>query len=113
MRAPGLSLLLSSTTMPPPSRNPTHPTEQVALNETDLREITPSPEIVLWSKLRKQQLGGFKFRRQHAIGPYVADFYCAQVLLVVEVDSSYHAGRQEQDAARDAWMNSQDRKSVV
>ena len=76
-------------------------------NAATLRSETTPPEGVLWSKLRNQQLDGFKFRRQHAIGPYVADFFCAQVLLVVEVDSSFHAGRQNQDNARDAWMNAQ------
>ena len=108
MRALGLSWLLSSIFMPRlPSRNPTHPTDRATTNTSLLRAHTTPPEGVLWSKLRNQRLGGFKFRRQHAIGPYVADFYCARVLLVVEIDSSYHAGRQEQDAVRDGWMKAQ------
>ncbi|MGJ8636588.1 MAG: endonuclease domain-containing protein [Phycisphaerales bacterium] len=93
--------------MPFPSRRPTHPTDRAISNAANLRSSTTPPESVLWKKLRNRQLDGFKFRRQHPIGPYVADFYCARVQLVVEVDSSYHAGRQDQDKARDDWMNTQ------
>ncbi len=64
------------------------------------REQSP-PESVLWSRLRGRRLGGFKFRRQHPIGPFVVDFCCPEASLVVEVDSSYHDGRREADEARD------------
>jgi very-short-patch-repair endonuclease len=89
------------------SRNPSHPTDRATNNAAILRSSTTSPEVMLWSKLKNRQLDGFKFRRQHPIGPYVVDFYCAQIELVIEVDSSYHDGKQDQDAARDAWMNPQ------
>jgi len=62
------------------------------------------PERVLWSRLRAKQLAGLKFRRQHALGPYVADFYCAEGCLVVEVDGRGHEVRRDRDDARDAWM---------
>jgi very-short-patch-repair endonuclease len=63
------------------------------------------PEILLWDELRRRP-DGFKFRRQHPLGPYVADFYCAALKLVVEVDGSSHdcGEAQERDARRDAWM---------
>tara|TARA_R110002095_G_scaffold206723_1_gene191010 strand:+ start:75 stop:473 length:399 start_codon:yes stop_codon:yes gene_type:complete len=93
--------------MSPPSRRPTHPTDRAVNNAASLRSSTTPPEGVLWSKLQNQQLGGLKFRRQHPIGVYVVDFYCARIKLVVEMDSSYHDGRQNQDQMRDDWMNSQ------
>jgi len=70
-----------------------------------LRSGSSTPERVLWSHLRARQTGGLKFRRQHAIGPYVADFYCAQAKLVVEIDGLVHESRAERDAARDGWMS--------
>ena len=71
---------------------------------TRLRASQSTPEKVLWSRLRNRKLGGFKFRRQHPLGPYVADFFCAEIGLVIELDSTYHTDRREQDAARDRWM---------
>jgi very-short-patch-repair endonuclease len=47
-------------------------------------------ETILWSRLRREQLEGARFRRQHPIGPYVADFACAPAKLVVEVDGETH-----------------------
>ncbi|MEQ8877954.1 MAG: DUF559 domain-containing protein [Phycisphaerales bacterium] len=67
-------------------------------------EQTP-PEGVLWSALRNRQLGGLKFRRQHAIGRFIVDFACTEAKLVVEVDSRYHDGRRVADAARDAALS--------
>ncbi|MEJ8801277.1 endonuclease domain-containing protein [Pontibacter sp. H249] len=51
--------------------------------------MTPAEEE-LWSLLRKYKLGSRKFRRQHNIGSYIVDFYCASEKLVIEVDGSVH-----------------------
>jgi very-short-patch-repair endonuclease len=63
------------------------------------------PEVLLWNRLRGQQLGA-KFRNQHPISPYVADFYCASARLIVEIDGAVHDGaeRQERDGARDRFL---------
>ena len=106
VRVLGLQLSYPQLRMPYPNE-PTYPTQQAMDNSAKLRADTTPPEQVLWAHLRNRRLGGFKFRRQHPIGVFVADFYCEEASLVVEIDSSYHAGRQKQDAARDAWMNSQ------
>jgi primosomal protein N' (replication factor Y) len=45
----------------------------------------------LWSLLRREQIGGYKFRRQHPIGPYILDFACLEAHLVIEVDGGQHA----------------------
>ena len=63
------------------------------------------PEQLLWRLLRMQRRAA-RFRRQHPIGPYVADFYGPKAKLVIEVDGQIHGGRTERDAARDAYMTS-------
>ncbi len=55
-----------------------------------LRKAMTEAEVVLWTFLRKRRLSGFKFRRQHSIGPYIADFACIQAKLIVEVDGVTH-----------------------
>ncbi len=57
-------------------------------------------EQKLWQCLRGRQLCGFKFRRQQVLGRYIADFFCAEVRLVVELDGESHGERQEYDARR-------------
>lgn len=47
-------------------------------------------EIILWDSLRNKKLKGFKFRRQHPILRYIADFYCPSKKLVIELDGKYH-----------------------
>jgi adenine-specific DNA-methyltransferase len=71
------------------------------------REMTP-PEHKLWQALRRKS-SGFKFRRQHSIGPYIADFYSRDAQLVVEVDGVLaHSGEEAvaYDSNRDALMQS-------
>jgi very-short-patch-repair endonuclease len=58
----------------------------------------------LWNLLRDRRFGGLKFRRQHPIGPYTADFYCARAMLVVELDGAIHQTARERDVVRDAYM---------
>ncbi|MBM7454943.1 very-short-patch-repair endonuclease [Oceanisphaera litoralis] len=61
---------------------------QKAFRRNLRRELT-EPEQRLWRRLRAGQLGT-KFRRQHGIGPYIADFYCARLKLVIEIDGDSH-----------------------
>jgi very-short-patch-repair endonuclease len=72
----------------------------------DLRRHQTEAELVLWERLRRRQLSGYKFRRQHPIGPYIADFYCSSEGLVVEVDGEIHdtTARREHDELRDRAM---------
>ena len=71
-------------------------------------EQTPAEEV-LWNLLRRRQLLGFKFRRQHQFGKYIADFYCHEAKLVIECDGSAHNSneRWHHDQDRDAYMISQ------
>lgn len=70
----------------------------------ELRKAATTPERVLWNLLRNRQLDGLRFRRQHVVGPYVADFYCAEHKLVVELDGMSHDERIEYDERRNEYM---------
>jgi very-short-patch-repair endonuclease len=63
------------------------------------QEMTPA-EKILWEHLRGRKLGGFKFRRQHPLGPFIADFYCAECRLVIELDGPIHDLQKNQDEQR-------------
>lgn len=65
-----------------------------------MRRHPTDAEGVLWRKLRDRQLGGVQFRRQHPVGPYIADFYCPERNLIVEVDGGQHVENQEADERR-------------
>lgn len=67
-------------------------------NAKTLRKDMPSAERKLWARIRNKQLGGFRFRRQHTIGPYIADFACIELRIVIELDGDQHA---LDDGARD------------
>jgi very-short-patch-repair endonuclease len=62
-------------------------------------------ERKLWARLRMEQLG-VKFRRQHPLGIYIADFACLAPKLIVELDGSQHANQVEYDERRDAFFRS-------
>jgi len=68
-----------------------------------LRRRSTDAESHLWYSLRDRRLGGFKFRRQHPIGRYFADFACVERNVVVELDGAQHCG-SEYDVRRDAMM---------
>ncbi len=73
----------------------------------DLRKTMTVPERKLWRALSDRKVSGFRFRRQHPIGLFIADFVCLERQLVVEVDGSHHAlGDQiEHDKRRTQWLN--------
>jgi very-short-patch-repair endonuclease len=72
-------------------------------NARALRSRMTDSERKLWSRLRMEQLG-VKFRRQHPLGNYVADFACLAPKLVVELDGSQHAETPAYDAKRDEFF---------
>lgn len=72
----------------------------------ELRQQQTPAEQVLWECLRDRRLCDAKFRRQHNIGRFIADFYCHSAKLVIELDGSVHNSQVEQDQERDAWMRS-------
>ena len=56
----------------------------------DLRRSAGPAERRVWARLRGGAIDGVKFRRQHEIGPYVADFACVPLRLVIEIDGGVH-----------------------
>jgi very-short-patch-repair endonuclease len=81
------------------------PTQTVAMARRFRRALSP-PEARLWSRLRIRATELPAFRRQHPIGPYVLDFYCAKARLAVEIDGMAHdlGVRPQGDSRRDAWL---------
>jgi very-short-patch-repair endonuclease len=67
--------------------------------------LTPA-EAILWTYMKKKQLDGRKFRRQHSIGNYIVDFYCPAEKLAVELDGAAHytTEGEEHDLARDEYL---------
>jgi len=65
------------------------------------KRMTPC-EILLWEKLKDKQLLGLRFRSQHPIDIFIADFYCHEARLVVEIDGEIHEGQIEYDDGREA-----------
>ena len=78
-------------------------------NARTLRKEMPSAEKRLWFFIRKRQLGDFRFRRQHTIGPYIADFACVEAMLVIELDGDSHGTDEAAtyDERRNAFMEAQ------
>lgn len=64
-----------------------------------LRRNETIAEKLLWEKLRNNQLEGLKFRRQHPVNIYIADFYCHKFKLIIELDGDYH--NQEEQKQKD------------
>ena len=69
-----------------------------------LRKNLTDAERLLWRFLRNRQLGGWKFRRQHAIGPFISDFVCIERKLIIEVDGGQHAFTIEEDTKRSDYL---------
>ncbi|MFN8286166.1 MAG: DUF559 domain-containing protein [Chitinophagales bacterium] len=76
----------------------------------ELRRNETKSEAILWSHLRSKQFSGLKFRRQHAIAYqniqgrrnyFIADFYCAEKRIIIELDGEIHDFQKEYDSNRD------------
>jgi very-short-patch-repair endonuclease len=79
----------------------------------NLRGNMTDAEARLWHSLRRDQLNGLHFRRQHPVGPFTLDFYCPTLRLAIEVDGGQHAEqRKRADARRTRWLAQKDIKVV-
>jgi very-short-patch-repair endonuclease len=74
-----------------------------------LRRDATNAEALLWKHLRDRRFEGHKFRRQHPCGPYILDFYCAEMRIAVELDGGQHfePSAQAYDERRTAFLLSQ------
>jgi very-short-patch-repair endonuclease len=74
-------------------------------NAKKLRENPTQAEELMWLSLRNNQLEGYKFRRQHRLLNYVADFYCHQLKLVIEIDGEYHQTVEQKKLDKERTVN--------
>jgi leucyl-tRNA synthetase len=72
----------------------------------DNRKNQTEAEATIWNEVRDSKLG-YKIRRQHAIGTFIADFVCLDKGLVIEIDGEYHEQQKEYDEARTAFLESE------
>jgi very-short-patch-repair endonuclease len=87
-----------------PRERPSHKKREVLrANARDLRSHSTPAEVLLWTRLRADQLG-CRFRRQYRIESYIVDFVCPGRKLVVELDGASHDDKTEADARRDARL---------
>ena len=70
----------------------------------EMRSGMTDAEALLWKLLRNRRLAGAKFRRQHPIGRYILDFYCAERKLCIELDGGQHGEAVAYDQLRDQWL---------
>jgi very-short-patch-repair endonuclease len=90
-----------------PDQEPTHHVHPAILARArELRRPLTPQEAKLWGRLRRKQLYGIKFRRQHPMDRFILDFFCYQHKLVIEIDGGQHAEpeQQEYDQARTEWL---------
>ncbi len=78
-----------------------HPLRDLA---RQLRKDMTDTDRFVWSKIRKKQFAGYRFRRQRPLGPFIVDFVCLEARLVLELDGGQHAVQQDEDAARTRWL---------
>ena len=74
----------------------------------ELRKQQTTTEAILWNYLKNRKLWGLKFRRQYAIGRYIADFYCIEERLAIDLDGKIHEinDRKEYDLIRQEEIES-------
>ncbi|MEY4241713.1 MAG: hypothetical protein RJA14_1409 [Pseudomonadota bacterium] len=80
------------------------PTERTRAAARRSRREPTMAEVAVWKMLRDRRLGDWKFRRQMPVGPYIADFCCPALKLIIELDGGVHVLRAESDAKRDGWL---------
>jgi very-short-patch-repair endonuclease len=80
------------------------PNKNALTRAKHLRQTSTPAEEILWSHLRNRRFLGLKFRRQAPVGPYVADFFCHELRLILEVDGPVHLEETQvsHDLNRDA-----------
>ena len=78
-------------------KNKIHNHKYLEQRRKELRQNLTPAEATLWKSLKRKQLNGRKFRRQHSIQNYIIDFYCASEKLIIELDGSVHLDFAQQN----------------
>ena len=84
-----------------------HTAPQIRSHAREMRKGPTKAEGLLWSWLRNRRFGNYKFRRQHPVGDYILDFYCAELNTAIELDGEYHDFVGEHDQMRTAYLERQ------
>ena len=92
----------------PPKRS----TPKVLHRAGELRKDTTPAEKKLWARLRLMREDGVHFRRQHAIGSFIADFCAPRKKLVIELDGGHHIEQEAQDNERTRYLEAQGYKVI-
>jgi very-short-patch-repair endonuclease len=88
------------------TRTPTPIWEAIKTLAREKRHAPTPAEDHLWQRLRRHQVAGVQFRRQHSVDRFIVDFYCPSANLIVEVDGDIHQFTQEEDALRQEFLES-------
>jgi len=88
-------------------KNQIHTRKELAQLRKELRRNLTSAEAFLWEHLKSRKLDDRRFTKQHSIGGYIVDFYCASEKLVVELDGEVHNNPEaiEYDEKRTGYLN--------
>ena len=81
--------------------------ELITERARELRSNMTDAERLLWRALRNKQINAHRFRRQHPIGPYIADFACIEAKLVIELDGGQHQTQETYDGQRSEFLRAQ------
>ena len=74
----------------------------------EMRKAPTSEEKTMWNRLRDGRMLGHKFRRQHPVEPYIPDFACVELMLIIELDGAGHPDQAAYDARRDEYLRDRD-----
>ena len=78
----------------------------------NLRKNQTVAEQILWYQLRNRRFLNYKFRRQYSVEPYIADFICLELKLIIEIDGSQHYDQFDKDTERTLFLNQRGFKIV-
>ena len=83
-----------------------HTKKELSERRRELRQKMTAAEAFLWNHLKSRKLDGKRFTRQHSIGNYIVDFYCASERLILELDGEVHQSpnAMEYDAKRTSYF---------
>ncbi len=88
-------------------RNQRYSRTKLALAKCFRKEMTPA-ETVFWEAVKGNKVAGLHFRRQQIIDGFIADFYCSELKLVVEIDGGVHEKQKDYDRDRDRIIRTHD-----
>ncbi|RNL81615.1 endonuclease domain-containing protein [Sinomicrobium pectinilyticum] len=78
-------------------KTPIHNLKQLREYRTELRKNMTPAEAFLWKHIKARKIHGYRFTRQHSIGNYIVDFYCAKACLIIELDGEVHNNPQAEE----------------